>query len=268
TAIAFKTEAGIGRVDGGCITKDGTCSVNFSSSGKREKLVKDEPLKLAGRQTIVAYMIGEESFADTNGNGSFDAGEKFGDLKQAYIDMNQNGSFDHALTTVDGAATGEEPFAFDAGATPSAGDGCFNGALNKAATCNASTTVRDSVVVVWSGRTWHPEKPNTQLNIPNLCSSSPANPAATTAIPDTGTLTIRPQDINGNPMPAGTTITFSASTNTSIRNGSFTVPSQLYASPYSVDVSTADCNKLGNENIQVETKTPSGVVTRYSYPVR
>ncbi|RQW26440.1 hypothetical protein EHS17_09715 [Rhodobacteraceae bacterium CH30] len=268
TAIGFKTEAGIGRVDGGCITKDGTCSVNFVSSGNRTKLVADGTL--AGRQTIVANMIGEESFADSNGNGSFDADEKFGDLPQAYIDMNQDGKYNAALLAVDGTATSEEPFTSDTGATTSAGDGCFNGELNKAGTCNASTTVRDSVVVVWSGSIWHPERSNTHLTLPQLCAGRPANVDSTTG-GDTGTLTIRPQDINGNPMPAGTTITFTSSINTavdSLLSQRFTVPSQLYASAYSVDVSTASCNRLGNENIKVTTKTPSGVETIFSYPVR
>ena len=282
TAIAFKTEAGIGRVDGGCITKNGTCNVNFYSSGDRKKLVRDEPLKLAGRQTIVAYMIGEESFADSNGNGYYDADEKFGDLKQAYLDMNQNDDpstpsvfdpmFDRTLTTVDGSPTGEEPFAFDANTTPFTGDRCFNGALNNDPLCpkpstSASTTVRDSVVVIWSGSTWDPALPNTLLNRPQLCVGRPANTDSTTG-GDTGTLTIRPQDINGNPMPAGTTVTFRPSKNTSINVGSFTVASQLYASAYSVDVSADSCKLLGDENITVEVKTPSGVITPFSYPVR
>ena len=274
TAIAFKTEAGIGRIDGGCITKDGTCTVNFYSSGNRKKLVPDSGL--AGRQTIVAYMIGEESFTDSNGNGSFDRNvpgvpdETFGDLKQAYIDMNQNGAFDRVLTTVDGAATGEEPFAFDANTTTSAGDSCFNGALNNDSRCtntNASTTVRDSVVVIWSGSTWDPALPNTLLNRPQLCVGRPANADSTTG-GDTGTLTIRPQDVNGNPMPAGSTVTFRPSKNTSLNASSFTIPSQLYASAYSVDVSADSCKLLGDENITVEVKTPSGVITTFKYPVR
>ena len=45
----------------------------------------------AGRATVLATAIGEESFTDTNGNGSFDNGEVFADLPERYLDENENG---------------------------------------------------------------------------------------------------------------------------------------------------------------------------------
>ena len=51
-------------------------------------------LKAAGRATILATAIGEESFTDTNGNGYWDPGEPFVNLGEPYRDDNENGAYD------------------------------------------------------------------------------------------------------------------------------------------------------------------------------
>lgn len=53
------------------------------------------------RVTIFAHAIGEESFADSNGNGKFDEGEAFTDLSEAFRDENEDGLFGGRLANGD-----------------------------------------------------------------------------------------------------------------------------------------------------------------------
>ncbi len=55
-----------------------------------------------GWVTVLATVMGEESFVDTNANGIYDPGEKFTDIGEPFIDKNDNGVRD------DG--TGSDPF--------------------------------------------------------------------------------------------------------------------------------------------------------------
>ena len=58
------------------------------------------------RVTIMAHVLGEESFVDSNGNGKFDNGEAFTDLSEAFIDDNNDGVFGGLLadgTVIKGA---------------------------------------------------------------------------------------------------------------------------------------------------------------------
>jgi hypothetical protein len=49
-----------------------------------------------GRITVVAYALGEESFADINGNNTYDAGEDFQDLGDVFISRTFSKNFDEA----------------------------------------------------------------------------------------------------------------------------------------------------------------------------
>ncbi|MCS6135610.1 hypothetical protein G3496_11755 [Shewanella baltica] len=61
TAVNFTTEGG--QIPTSCVTKNGTCSVVWTSQSAR---VPDH------RITILAYALGHETFFDTNGNNIFD----------------------------------------------------------------------------------------------------------------------------------------------------------------------------------------------------
>ena len=54
------------------------------------------PRPTNGRITIVAYALGEESFADANGNNVYDAGEDFQDLGDVFISRTFSKTFDEA----------------------------------------------------------------------------------------------------------------------------------------------------------------------------
>lgn len=119
TAVSFIAEGG--SIEPSCLTDNGRCSVVWRSQNPRpftdpsyqntilhkchagqpcprgivnNDLSVDYPL--GGRATILAYAIGEESFADRNGNGRFDPDDFVTayDLGEAFIDHNENGNFD------------------------------------------------------------------------------------------------------------------------------------------------------------------------------
>lgn len=127
TAVSFIAEGG--SIQPNCTTLNGRCAVKWRSQNPRpfadsavntialkcdggkpcpygivvenpdpnhtpeNKFVIDYPL--GGRATILAYAIGEESFADLNGNGRFDQGEFVTayDLTEAFIDNNEDSKF-------------------------------------------------------------------------------------------------------------------------------------------------------------------------------
>lgn len=89
-------------------------SINFVAQGGQVEAVKQvqqvngisratanfaaaEPRPADGRVTVMAYVLGEESFLDLNGNNVFDSGEPFQDLGDIYLDRDFNGVFDAAV---------------------------------------------------------------------------------------------------------------------------------------------------------------------------
>lgn len=76
TTVLFTTEGG--SIGGSCQTTSGACSVNWTSQDPRPTIDNlNGTTGNAGRVTILATAVGEESFTDQNGNGTFDTGEPF-----------------------------------------------------------------------------------------------------------------------------------------------------------------------------------------------
>ena len=77
TVVSFTTEGGSIKGDqdsaqgttGSCITKNGVCNATLTSTNPKPK---------DGRVTVLAYVQGEESFFDVNGNKVFDQGDLIG----------------------------------------------------------------------------------------------------------------------------------------------------------------------------------------------
>ncbi|PVV09010.1 MAG: hypothetical protein B6D77_10715 [gamma proteobacterium symbiont of Ctena orbiculata] len=89
TSVYFTTEGG--QVQSQCQFEDGDCIVIWTSSNPRPQ-ENDVPGGLAGRITILASMLGEESFVDANGNGVLDAGDTaFANIPEAFRDDNEDG---------------------------------------------------------------------------------------------------------------------------------------------------------------------------------
>lgn len=86
TVVNFVANAGL--VTGTCTTVNSGCSVIYTSQGTRPS---------NGRVAILAYLNGEESFVDTNGDNIWQSnivlppGEAFNDLGRAFIDANEDG---------------------------------------------------------------------------------------------------------------------------------------------------------------------------------
>jgi hypothetical protein len=88
TSVYFTTEGG--QIQSQCQLEDGVCSVIWTSSNPRpsENYV---PGGMAGRITILASMLGEESFIDANGNGVLDSGDTpFANVPEAFRDDNED----------------------------------------------------------------------------------------------------------------------------------------------------------------------------------
>ncbi|MDP2560205.1 hypothetical protein [Psychrobium sp. 1_MG-2023] len=80
------------------------------------------------RVTIFAHVIGEESFADSNGNGRFDDGEAFTDLTEAFRDDNEDSLFGGRLA--DGSVITGASDASPDRSSPTTG-ACYNSPSNE-----------------------------------------------------------------------------------------------------------------------------------------
>lgn len=200
TAVLFTTE--LGAIGSTCTTSNGACSVDWTSSSPRGTTAN------AGRTTILATVVGEESFVDLNANGIFDGTDTFTDLGEAYLDENENGVWD---------AT--EPFTdfngnnvWDAPDTQYSGSGC---AIN-CATLN-SITVRDSLVLVMSEDTPAIFEMGTNGFTNNLCFDFASCvtyrfSGASLNTDVVGSLSVTLAGVsNGQVLPAATTVDFTAS---------------------------------------------------------
>ncbi|MDH4479187.1 MAG: hypothetical protein QE283_04865 [Rhodoferax sp.] len=128
TVVNFVTNHGIiGSTSGGTCTlaADSTCSVAYSSLNSSSRPAN-------GRVAILAYLNGEESFVDYNGDSVWQVGEPFETIGWPYIDANENGRYD----------TGEQKI----GLAPAATGPCSSGYPSVANTCN--TAVWDGNVIV------------------------------------------------------------------------------------------------------------------------
>lgn len=83
TVVSFVAEGG--KIGSNCSTSDGNCSVTFTTQEPRSD----------GRISVVAYVEGDKSYTDTNGNNRFDAGEPItSNIGGFFRDDNENGQYD------------------------------------------------------------------------------------------------------------------------------------------------------------------------------
>jgi hypothetical protein len=215
TSIAFNTNGG--HVVGFCTTPstpgaaDGTCTVNWTSANPRPQLNSDSPALLhAGRATIFATAIGEESFTDTNGNGYWDTGEPFVHLGEPYRDDNENNTYDSGEFFLDFNQSGARD-APDPSLTAFKGITC----TGTPATCSTSTlAIGVSHLLIMSTA----QASLTNITTPGfggtyLTTLTIGHSAAAPAAPNTGTFNFTVEDANGNPMAAGTTVSVTADSN-------------------------------------------------------
>ena len=138
TKVYFTTEGG--QIEPECEISKGGCTVKWHSSN---------PRPCFGRATILATMIGEESFIDANGNGVLDKNEKFFDKNEAFRDDNEDGVYNEL---------DEEFWDFNQNGKYDLVDGKYNGVLCKADEednqCSSDLKniyVRESLTLVMAG---------------------------------------------------------------------------------------------------------------------
>ena len=138
TAISLVTEGGA--VGANCLTEDGVCNVEW---------ISQDPRPQDGRVTLMAFVEGEESFNDANGNGFYDQGEWDGvDEHEAYVDANESGQFEAGEAFIDRSQNGQW----------GGGDGHYNGLLCQGDPLDSGDCSRELVdvstwgTIVMSGR--------------------------------------------------------------------------------------------------------------------
>lgn len=96
TAVNFVASHGL--IQGACnLDSLSSCSVSYTSQGTRPS---------GGRAVILAYLDGEESFADLNGDNIWQSGESFYDVGTLYRDENEDGIYNSGEQTYPGGALG------------------------------------------------------------------------------------------------------------------------------------------------------------------
>jgi hypothetical protein len=261
TAVEFNTEGG--HIQSQCQTtttptESGFCTATWISADPRPVIGSGNR---KGRSTVLAYAIGEESFVDLNGNGAFDPGETWTDLPERFRDDNGNGVHD----------PGEFFYDFNNNGVYDGPDGLFNGVLcDDPAHCDPtkeSTGIGVNAVIVMSGST--PD---------GISPTKGATLAAASIATGLQSYVFSIADANGNPMPAGTTVSATiAGTGLSIATpSSFIYPCTTEPLSYYFTVlvgSGAANGEVGQLTLNITTKGANGTggvetYLQYSIPVK
>jgi hypothetical protein len=233
TAVTLVSEAGVigqsGAI-GSCTTSESACATTLKSQGTRPS---------NGRVTVLAYSLGEESFRDLDGDGFADLGELIdvngvsSDLGEAFLDANENNVHD----------VGAESFIDfpPHNGTRDAPDAKYNGVLcdetagSSPGTCSAQKTLNiyRNKTIVFSGSTAQVDFYDISGGVLNLIPvgggfTFPLCQNGVQYTPGVATFLVTVNDVNGNVMPVGTTISFSVSNGTITSTPtSFTVPNSI-----------------------------------------
>ncbi|MYN03061.1 hypothetical protein GTP41_13205 [Pseudoduganella sp. DS3] len=176
TVVNFSTEGGV--IEDSCKTVKGRCQVSLFAAN---------PRPANGQLTVLAYMTGEESFTDSNGNNVYDAGEPFTDLRpDAFRDDNEDGSW----------SPGEPCISSLPNSTCSAsGDGVYNGVLRVPQVKSAQ--------VQYISKQFVAQFSTSKANITFGSGAITCSNGGTTDVQ------VTVADLNGNWMPFNTVISFS-----------------------------------------------------------
>ena len=292
--VNFTSE--LGDMDASCAVQDGTCQVTWVSvgqqsihfdSGREGRSCRPvgpdadkrgvQPFRCSipdryGRNTIMAWGIGEESFVDRDGTNQFDASDEWIAMTDAFRDDNETGKYEdtgpYSEIFIDHAKNG----LFEDAGSLFRGVGCAS-AAEAAGHCKRLTSVRDSLVMVMSTDSVHmwlyDTHPGT-LNWPEP--TRWADPAIATAqgpsasqlkqplnILENHTVYLLISDLNGNAPVAGTTITVSGDM-VAVGPSSCTVPSTTEAYVCVFRVAPPQVIPLNPSPQIFSAEAPSGLV--------
>lgn len=273
TAVNFITESGIGIITSKCNMSGGSCTVTLLSSGARNALVDD------GRQTVLAYMQGEESFDDKNSNGVFDNGEYVSnyDLPEAFLNARPGQTRttpNKAQTWLTVAGNSYSEFYLDLngnGIHDETGNTYFDGVARSDGRAPSTVHLRRWVEIIWgvnnSNLLTSPAKGSGGLSNFDLCPSTSA------------TVEYTPTDIFSNVLPAGTTIAFSITSTaaaSAVINGTstYTVDNQINRPEmYPVDIGltngvTCATAATAPDMLVISVTLPgSATAKKFSFPI-
>jgi hypothetical protein len=282
TPVTFKTEGGIGVIRdgsgkvGSCTLVNSQCTVTLTAAGNRSVLTQKGD-SLNGRQHIIAFAVGEDSFVDNDANGVLSSGDTFpppgfyryGD---PFIDSNENGMREAGEEFV-GYLPGSYNDGRDGGA-----DLRYHGLACQSASglCSANNRryVFDDQVITWSGSTASFAVTLNGVSVsPGSTQILPApSLVAGTCVAAEIPLTVRITDRNGRIMPADTTLALAASKGGAFDVAGFTVPNSnaaaaVWSSIFTPGLATVGCSNAP-ATITLTASTPRGVVTTFSFNVQ
>jgi hypothetical protein len=218
-----------GLVQGTCsIDANSQCGVTYTTQGIRPS---------NGRVAILAYMDGEESFVDLNGDNIWQTNEPFFAVGSLYRDDNENDVYDPlSEQTYPGGTTGVSACADAAHSYPSIVNTCDN------VTWSDSIRVRQQIVIALATK-------DAAVSLVGLRTSSG--------------FSVRVADLNGNSMPTGTTVSAAVITPAAICKVTTVSPNIVRNSSnggnHSINLDGAsDCATV---KIDVTVTTPSGALT-------
>ena len=267
TAVNFVTEGGV-MIPPVCNT-GGTrdpATGQFSAPGNSQCSVQirsQNPRSLNGRISILAYVTGEEDFVDGNFNNVYDCGEAFNDLGTATRDDNENGLFDTGEFSVPRDASAST-CAAAAIPSPQTGDGVWG----------AADVRRQAIIIFATGQavitgTFQPP-------VTTTTTTGTGTATVVTTVVATVGLDVLVADLNGNSVPTGSTINFTAVDRTvgGSVGGLVVTCSMVSATNYVVGNTlsptavTAGFQGCGSGDIiNVKVTSPGGVVTSRDFTV-
>lgn len=229
-----------------------------------------------GRSTVMAFMLGEESFADANNNGLYDPGEQFVPLDDAYVDHNQNGLFDGDQQAANNAGDGldldgGELEEFFDNPIPAQQDGRYSGINNPA--FYQGTLCSDNAIAAGhcSVKAVHARRNNTVVMSGSRAyfrvlegSTDSDGELDVTSGPDSAVIYI--SDLYNNPMPAGSTVTVSARDVELLTDASYDYPNTTGIWWFALTVKAPD-DPEGDGFITVTVTTPKGIATQIGITV-
>jgi len=284
TAINFVSEGA--QIAPSCATVNGTCSVTFTSANPRPT-GDDEPnhIVTAGRVTVLAYALGEESFSDLYGDNNFHGSgglatdtrgsDPFNDLGDVFIDNNEDNTWQ----------SGEQFIAFNSTNSKACVSGISTSpaAPSKSASCDekwGAAHVRQSALIVLSDSAASVKKDAPPAK---GFSYSPITYSMGGAATCTKSFLFYAFDANLNPLPAKTalatvsppaslgtvTITPASVQNSTAAGG--TSHTLLITKPATVDTNTnlETCVTLGTSSVPlpISFTTPGGLVTTITFNI-
>lgn len=277
--MSFTTEGG--SIEPSCTTVNGVCQVTWNSQNPRPEghILGDanNPThvpevnntmgqKYGGRANILATVIGEESFPDLNGNARFDANEMDAflgndisgrpyDQKEAFVDYNEDGLYNPSEGSDVNNSGALETFAdFNNDGEFSAKDGKYNGVLcaipahegcANGTDNKKSLNVRAQLTLIMSGS--HPQLTRVTPEVINIDGEGSA------------TASVIISDLHNQPMPAGTTITFTAAVGSVIAGSTYTWPNDPHNGGLIFSATVKGEAEAKSGPLVIEVITPSGV---------